>query len=31
MPPEYSNTERTIRLNPKEAIEEWLKEAAEEE
>lgn len=30
MPPEYSNTERAIRLNPKEAIEEWLEEVAEE-
>ncbi|MCR5609125.1 MAG: DUF4303 domain-containing protein [Lachnospiraceae bacterium] len=27
IPPEYSNTERTIRLNPREAIEEWLEEA----
>lgn len=31
MPPEYSNTERAIRLNPREAIEEWLEEVAEEE
>lgn len=31
MPPEYSNTERAIRLNPKEAIKEWLEEVAEEE
>ena len=31
MPPDYSNTERAIRLNPKEAIEEWLEEVAEEE
>ena len=29
MPPDYSNTERGIRLNPKEAIKEWLEEAAE--
>lgn len=31
MPPEYSNTERAIRLNPQKAIEEWLEEVAEEE
>lgn len=31
MPPEYSNTERAIRLNPMEAIEEWLEEVGEEE
>ncbi len=29
MPPDYSNTERVKRLNPREAIVEWLKEAAE--
>jgi hypothetical protein len=29
MPPDRSNTERAIRLNPPEAIEEWLREAAE--
>jgi Domain of unknown function (DUF4303) len=29
MPPDPSNTERAIRLNPFEAIEEWLEEAAE--
>ncbi len=31
MPPDYSNTERGIRLNPEEAIKVWLEEAAEEE
>ena len=31
MPPDYSNTERGIRLNPESAIKEWLEEAAEEE
>ena len=31
MPPDYTNTERAKRLNPKEAIKEWLEEAAEEE
>lgn len=31
MPPEYSNTERAKRLNPKDAIKEWLEEIAEEE
>lgn len=31
MPPDYGNTERAIRLNPREAIEEWLIEIAEEE
>ncbi len=31
MPPDYGNTERGIRLNPKEAITEWLEEIAEEE
>ncbi|MBQ7776584.1 MAG: DUF4303 domain-containing protein [Lachnospiraceae bacterium] len=30
MPPDYTNTERALRLNPKEALEEWLEEAAEE-
>lgn len=31
MPPDSSNTVRAIRLNPPEAIKEWLKEAAEED
>lgn len=30
MPPDYTNTERAIRLNPKEAIEDWIVEIAEE-
>lgn len=29
MPPDATNTERAIRLNPKTALEEWLEEAAE--
>jgi hypothetical protein len=29
MPPDSSNTVRAIRLNPPEAVKEWLKEAAE--
>ena len=29
MPPDYMNTERVKRLNPPEAVAEWLKEAAE--
>ena len=29
MPPDYTNTERALRLNPKEALQEWLIEAAE--
>ena len=29
MPPEYANTERVLRLNPKETLKEWLEEAAE--
>ena len=29
MPPDVSNTDRAKRLNPAEAIEEWLEEAAE--
>ncbi|RKI38634.1 DUF4303 domain-containing protein [bacterium D16-51] len=29
MPPDYGNTERAIRLNPKEALKEWLEEIAE--
>lgn len=31
MPPDYGNTERALRLNPKEALEEWLEEIAEEQ
>lgn len=31
MPPDYTNTERGIRLNPKEALTEWLDEIAEED
>ncbi len=31
MPPEYSNTERALRLNPMESLKEWLIEAAEED
>ena len=31
MPPDYSNTERALRLNPREALNEWLEEIAEEE
>ncbi|MBE6754203.1 MAG: DUF4303 domain-containing protein [Ruminococcaceae bacterium] len=30
MPPDYTNTERARRLNPEEALTEWLEEAAEE-
>ena len=30
MPPDYSNTERAFRLNPPEALSEWLQEASEE-
>lgn len=30
MPPDFTNTERALRLNPKEALVEWLKEIAEE-
>ena len=29
VPPDETNTERAIRLNPKKAIEEWLEEVAE--
>jgi hypothetical protein len=29
MPPDHSNTERAIRLNPPAALTEWLVEAAE--
>ncbi len=31
MPPEYSNTERALRLNPMESLKEWLIEATEDE
>ncbi len=31
MPPDYSNTLRALRLNPREALNEWLEEIAEEE
>ncbi len=31
MPPDCTNTERAMRLNPPEAIREWLEEAAETE
>lgn len=30
MPPDYTNTERALRLNSREALKEWLEEAAEE-
>lgn len=30
MPPDYTNTERALRLNPKEALYEWLEEIAED-
>lgn len=30
MPPDYTNTERALRLNPREALIEWLEEIAEE-
>lgn len=29
MPPDHTNTERALRLNPPEALTDWLKEAAE--
>ena len=31
MPPEYTNTERVLRLNSRETLKEWLEEAAEPE
>lgn len=31
MPPDYTNTERALRLNPREALDEWIEEIAEEE
>lgn len=30
MPPDFTNTERALRLNPREALNEWLEEIAEE-
>ena len=30
MPPDYTNTERALRLNPREALTDWLEEIAEE-
>lgn len=30
MPPDFTNRQRAIRLNPPEALKDWLKEAAEE-
>lgn len=30
IPPDYTNTERALRLNPPEALKEWLYEAGEE-
>ena len=30
MPPDYTNTERALRLNPSESLTEWLATAAEE-
>lgn len=30
MPPDYTNRERALRLNPREALNEWLEEIAEE-
>lgn len=30
MPPDYTNTERALRLNPRKALNEWLEEFAEE-
>ena len=31
MPPDYTNTERVLRLNSRETLKEWLEEAAEPE
>ena len=31
MPPDFTNTERALRLNPKGALSQWLEEIAEEE
>lgn len=30
MPPDFTNTKRALRLNPREALNEWLEEIAEE-
>lgn len=30
MTPDYTNTERALRLNPQEALNEWLEEIAED-
>ena len=30
MPPDYTNTERALRLNPHEALREWLEDVAED-
>lgn len=30
MPPDYTNTQRALRLNPQEALNDWLEEIAEE-
>ncbi len=30
MPPDFTNTERALRLNPRDALTEWLEEIAEE-
>ena len=30
MPPDYTNTERALRLNPHDALVEWLEEIAED-
>lgn len=30
IPPDFTNTERALRLNPREALNEWLEEIAEE-
>ena len=31
MPPDYTNTERALRLNPRQALDAWLAEAAEDD
>jgi HD-like signal output (HDOD) protein len=31
MPPDHTNTERALRLNPREALTEWLNDAAEKQ
>ncbi len=30
MPPDHTNVERALRLNPREALKEWMEEAAED-